>query len=154
MAVARKAVDSTLRRLLRYTGEITLSIILLVIVCLPLVFVVPMWIQQIGLGADPSQLAVNPVAWFGSAGAVIVTTILAIVSGLIGYGIVSKMPSGAKVTKDAVETLTEGEPEAAPVEEPVEEAVDEDLALIDASDDSEPVPEDDSIIADASDDET
>ena len=69
MSAAKKAVDSTLRKILIYTAEIIMSIILLVVICIPLVFGVPIWFQTVVFGAARSELVINPVAWFG-AGAI------------------------------------------------------------------------------------
>ena len=66
LSVAKKAVDSTLRRILNYTAEIIMSIILLVLICIPLAFVIPMWFQTIGLGIPRTELALDPVQWFGT----------------------------------------------------------------------------------------
>ncbi len=83
MSSAKKAIDSTVKRILLYTAEIIMSVILLVIICLPLAFVVPMWIQQIALEVPASNLAVNPVSWFGITGAVVITCLLAIAGALV-----------------------------------------------------------------------
>ncbi len=83
MSSAKKAIDSTVKRILVYTAEIIMSVILLVIMCLPLAFVVPMWIQQIALGVPASNIALNPVSWFGITGAVVITCLLAIVGALL-----------------------------------------------------------------------
>lgn len=83
MSSAKKAIDSTVKRILVYTAEIIMSVVLLVIICLPLAFVVPMWIQRIVLGVPASNLAVNPVSWFGLMGAVVITCLLAIAGALV-----------------------------------------------------------------------
>ncbi len=85
MSSAKQAVDSTIKRILIHMAEIIVSIVLLVIISIPLVFVIPMWFQQVALGASSSSLAVDPVAWFGVLGAVGVTTLLAIGSLVLGY---------------------------------------------------------------------
>lgn len=109
LSVAKKAVDSTLRRILNYTAEIIISIILLVIICIPLAFVIPMWFQNIALGLPRTELALDPVHWFGLDGAVWFTLLLGLVSFAIGYAYILKMKPG---------TITEDEPEE---EEPEEE---------------------------------
>jgi hypothetical protein len=83
MSSAKKVIDSTVKRVLIYTAEIIMSIVLLVIVCLPLAFAVPMWIQQIAFGVPGSNLAVDPIAWFGFTGATVVTALLAIAAALL-----------------------------------------------------------------------
>ncbi|NWF97238.1 MAG: hypothetical protein HXY34_13960 [Candidatus Thorarchaeota archaeon] len=149
MAVARKAVESTLKRILRYTAEITLSIVLLVMVCLPLVFVVPMWIQQFGLGTSPSSLLVNPVAWFGTAGAVVITVLLTILSVVLGYATLSKMsapPGGARAE------IVEGErPSSEPSEETSDEISDETVSA--TKDVGSSAAEDTDVVADEEDEE-
>ncbi|TFF91208.1 hypothetical protein EU545_05105 [Candidatus Thorarchaeota archaeon] len=83
MSSAKKAIDSTIKRVLVYTAEIVMSVILLVIICPPLAFVVPMWLQQIALGVPATALAIDPISWFGLTGAVVVTCLLAIVAGVV-----------------------------------------------------------------------
>jgi len=124
LSSAKKAVDSTVKRILLHMAEIVMSVILLVIICLPLVFVIPMWFQQIILGASPEALAVNPVAWFGAYGAFAVTVGLAVLSLIIGYGYIrsiSPKPSSEEEVSEAeaVEEAVEA------IEEEVEAEVDE-----------------------------
>jgi len=103
---ARKAVDSTIRRILVYTAEIIASIILLIIICLPLAFVVPMWIQQVAFGTPTAQLFVNPVAWFGPAGAVFITLGLGGVSSMLGYLYITRLLlAGDTVSSDSEAAL-------------------------------------------------
>jgi energy-converting hydrogenase Eha subunit A len=59
-------VKESVKRILMYTAEIIASIILLVLVSLPLVFVVPMWIESVVFGTPIGDLAINPVQWFGA----------------------------------------------------------------------------------------
>ncbi|MFW9848435.1 MAG: hypothetical protein ACFFF4_04800 [Candidatus Thorarchaeota archaeon] len=120
MSVAKKAVDSTIRKILVYTAEIIASIILLVIICLPLVFTVPMWIQRVALGTPVADLWVNPVAWFGLFGAFAATILLAIVSVIIGYPYVMKLIPGAPKSDDS-DTIEDEEVVEA-MEEEIEEA--------------------------------
>jgi TRAP-type C4-dicarboxylate transport system permease small subunit len=107
LSVARKAVDSTLRRILKYATEIIMSIILLVIICIPLAFVIPMWFQNIALGLPRAELALDPVHWFGLDGAVWLTLLLGLVSFALGYVYILKIKPGI-ITEDAPE---EEEPE-------------------------------------------
>ncbi|MFW9919386.1 MAG: hypothetical protein ACFFED_07290 [Candidatus Thorarchaeota archaeon] len=94
MSIAKKAVDSTLKKILIYTGEIIASIILLIVICLPLAFSVPMWIQRVFFGTPVNELLVNPLAWFGSAGLILVVAGLAVVSIIIGYPFLMKLIPG------------------------------------------------------------
>lgn len=94
MSIAKKAVDSTLKRILIYTGEIIASIILLVIICLPLAFSVPMWIQRVGFDTPVNELLVNPVAWFGYVGFLLVIAVLAVFSIILGYPFLLKLIPG------------------------------------------------------------
>lgn len=98
MSIAKKAVDSTIKRILVYTGEIIAAFILLVIICIPLALTIPMWVQNVVLGAASSEYWINPIAWFGMAGAVGITLLLAIPSLVLGYITVSKM--GTAVDSD------------------------------------------------------
>ena len=126
MAIARKAVDSTLKRILIYTAEIIASIILLVVICLPLAFTVPMWIQRVALGTPTADLWVNPAIWFGATGAVVVTLLLAIVSLFFGYPYVMKLiPGEAKAGDDEDDEDDEEEEEEEEIEEEEEEEVEE-----------------------------
>jgi hypothetical protein len=94
LSVARKAVDSTLRRILSYTTEIIMSIVLLVVICIPLAFVVPMWLQLILLNRPRNNLALDPVRWFRLDGAVWLTLLLGLVSFVLGYFIIYKLKPG------------------------------------------------------------
>ncbi len=140
MTIAKKAVDSTLKKILLHTAEIFASAILLVIICLPLVFVIPMWLQQIGLGTPVSGLLVNPVAWLGIAGALAVTMMIALVSGVLGYAYVSVMTKSRKKASEAVEeetpeteeeSLEEELPESSAPEAEFVEATEEEPDLLD-----------------------
>ncbi len=85
MSVAKKAVDSTVRKILTHTAEIIMSVVLLVIVCLPLVFAIPIWFQFILLDTPAEQMLLNPLTMFGSSLAIWIVLILGIVSVVIGY---------------------------------------------------------------------
>lgn len=117
MTIARKAVDSTLKKILLHAGEIIGSVILLIIICLPLVFVIPMWLQQIGFETSVPDLLVNPVAWLGIAGAIAVTMVVAIASAILGYAYVNLMTKSRGKVSEAVEEETP-EAEEVPVKEP------------------------------------
>ncbi len=120
MSVARKVVDSTFQRVLSHIGEIVRSIILLIIICIPLAYAVPMWIQHVAFGVPFSSLIIDPVAWFGTNGAVLVILLLAAVSLVLGYAYVSKMAPKPEVTPSAKKTAPEEE--GAEEEEPEIEA--------------------------------
>ncbi|MHA1480939.1 MAG: hypothetical protein ACTSQZ_05910 [Candidatus Thorarchaeota archaeon] len=116
MSIAKKAVDSTIKRILVYTAEIIAAFILLVIICIPLIFTIPMWVQNVVFGSTSAEYLINPVAWFGMAGAVGITILLAIPSLVLGYITVSKM--GAAVDSDDDEESEEtDEPEVDDSEE-------------------------------------
>lgn len=91
---AKEAVDSTLRRILNYTTEIIMSIILLIVICIPLIFAIPIWIQVVLFGVARPLTSVNPVAWFGLDGAIWITLLLGLVSFGISYFYILKMKPG------------------------------------------------------------
>ncbi|MFW9803231.1 MAG: hypothetical protein ACFFFC_11290 [Candidatus Thorarchaeota archaeon] len=109
MSTARKAVDSTLRRILVYTAEIIMSIILLVVICIPLSFGIPIWFQSVVLGAAGNELVINPVAWFGTSGAFWVTLALSLVSIFIGYFYVNRLIPSTDIDEDEEEEEEEEE---------------------------------------------
>ncbi len=125
MSVAKKAVDSTIRRILNYTTEIILSIILLIIICIPLGFVAPMWLQAFLLGRPRTQLALDPVRWFGLDGATWLTILLGLVSFVLGYVFILKLKPG--ITAEAVDQEIQEEDVE---EEEVEELEAEDLGEV------------------------
>ena len=116
MSKAKNAIDSTFRRILAYTYEIILSAIILVIICLPLAFTVPMWVQHVLLGTPLSDLFVNPNAWFGSGGAFWITIFLAIVAFALGYVMVLKLSPGGEEAEGADSSKALEEEEAEPEE--------------------------------------
>ncbi|MFW9962169.1 MAG: hypothetical protein ACFFCX_01270 [Candidatus Sifarchaeia archaeon] len=132
LSVAKKAVDSTLRRILNYTAEIIMSIILLVIICIPLAFVVPMWFQTILLGRPRANVALDPVRWFGLDGATWITLLLGIVSFVLGYVYILRLKPGI-TSEDSVEEL---------VEEYEEEEAEEEPEMEDVGEEEEPEMED------------
>lgn len=117
MSVAKKAVDSVLKRILVYTAEIIASIILLVIICLPMVFMIPMWMQIVLFHTSVADLVGNPIVLFGSAGSFAITVGLGIVSFVLGYPYLLKLIPGR-----------------APKEEPEEESEEIDTTLDEESD--------------------
>ena len=118
MSKAKNAIDSTFRRILAYTYEIILSAILLVIICLPLAFTVPMWVQHVLLNTPLSNLFVNPNAWFGSGGTFWITIFLGIIATALGYVMVLKLSPGGEEDDeaDSSETSEEKEVESEKVE--------------------------------------
>jgi len=125
LSKAKNAIDSTFRRLLAYTYEIILSAIILVIICLPLAFVVPMWVQHVLLGTPRSDLLVNPNAWFGSGGAFWITIFLGIVAIALGYVMVLKLSPGGE---EAEEDYSDKAPDEAEAEEVESKAPEEEEA--------------------------
>jgi hypothetical protein len=126
LSVAKKAVESTARRILVYTAEIIMSIILLVIICLPLAFTIPVWLQTIGLGAPRSAAFLDPVAMFGPEGAFGVTVLLTIASVLLGYIYVYRLiPGSDSKEEEEVEAEPEEEIEEVDEEEESEEEIEE-----------------------------
>jgi len=109
MSVARRVVDSTFQKVLTHIGEVVRSIILLIIVCLPLVFALPMWIQHFVFDVPFSSLTINPVAWFGTSSAVLLILFLAAVSLVLGYVYASKMIPTSETTPSATETIPKEE---------------------------------------------
>ncbi|PNX51705.1 MAG: hypothetical protein BV458_11165 [Thermoplasmata archaeon M9B2D] len=109
MSTARRTIDSTFRRLLNYTAEIIMSIILLVMICIPLSITIPMWLQHVLLGTPRSELTINLVAWFGYDGALWVTLLLGLVSFSLSYIYILKMKPGITSTTDEKEVDEEVE---------------------------------------------
>ncbi|MHA2140442.1 MAG: hypothetical protein ACXADC_08850 [Candidatus Thorarchaeota archaeon] len=141
MSAAKKAVDSTFRKILVYTAEIIMSIILLIVICIPLAFGIPIWFQTVVFGAVRSELVINPAVWFGAGGAFWVTLLLSLASIFLGYIYVYRLvPSGT-------EEDDEEEPAAAETEDEDEAAEDEDeesSEIEDSEDDESTDKEDDS----------
>jgi hypothetical protein len=145
--MAKKAVDSTLRRILNYTAEIIIAIILLVTICIPLAFTIPMWFQHVIFDVPRTELTINPAAWFGLDGTLWITLFLGLVSSTLGYLYILKMKPGdtsvSVVDDDEVdddeeadeefeETSAESEDEILEDEIPLEDQeADEDIPLED-----------------------
>jgi hypothetical protein len=118
MSSARKAVDSTFRRILIYTAEIIMSIILLVVLCVPLVFAIPTWLQTVLLGVPRPDVLLNAVTLFGQTGAFVVTLGLTGLSVLVGYLLLSRLtPKTTSEEEDTEEELEEEEEEEEAEEE-------------------------------------
>ena len=126
VTMAKKAVDSTLKRILNYTAEIIMSIILLVTICIPLAFTIPMWFQHVIFDVPRPELSINPAAWFGLDGTLWITLGLALVSVFIAYLYILKLKPG--VTSDSVKDETDEEVEEKDVaDEETEDSAAEDL---------------------------
>ena len=108
-----------------------MSIILLVVICIPLAFGVPIWFQSVVFGVARNELVINPVAWFGTGGAFLVTLLLSLVSVFIGYFYVTRLLPSAEIDEEEEEEEDEEEFEQAEIaveeeeEEELEETVDE-----------------------------
>lgn len=94
---------------LNYTAEIIMSIVLLLIICIPLIFTIPMWFQHIIAGTPLNQLSINLIEWFGYDGTFWLTLLLGLISFSIGYVYILKMKPGevSAVPKESVEDMTE-----------------------------------------------
>ncbi|TXT57393.1 MAG: hypothetical protein BAJATHORv1_10094 [Candidatus Thorarchaeota archaeon] len=108
-SIAKKAVDSTVKRILLHMAEIIASIGILVLICLPLVFAIPIWFQIVLLESPFSDLLVNPVAWFGASGAMMAIIALAFIGLIIVYPIINKIASSGLDVEDKEEYLDEEE---------------------------------------------
>ena len=147
MSMAKKAVDSTFKRILNYTAEIIISIILLVTICIPLVFSIPMWFEHVFFNVPRTELAINPANWFGLDGTLWITLLLALGSFTFAYLYILKLKPG--VTSDSVEDepdddkdvedadLTEEDKEDHATEDLPEELA-EDIPLEDQEEEEEP----------------
>ena len=107
MSSAKRVVDSTIRRLLRYTAEIIISIILLILISLPLVFTIPMWIQEVVFDVPSSQLLVNPIAWFGGTATFGITIGLGIFSFILGYLFLRRIIPSTKIKEEPISDTEE-----------------------------------------------
>ena len=144
--MAKKAVDSTLKRILNYTAEIIISIILLVTICIPLAFTIPMWFQHVFFDVPRTELTINPANWWGIDGTLWVTLLLGLVSLTIGYLYIIKLkPGETSVAKeddsDEDEDEEEEESDEAVDETETEEIVEEtaeDIPLEDQEEEEEP----------------
>lgn len=111
MSMAKKAVDSTFRRILNYTAEIIVSIILLVTICIPLAFTIPMWFQHVFFNVPRTELTINPANWWGLDGTLWVTLFLGLVSLTIGYLYIIKMNPGVDSDDEESDEYDEDEDE-------------------------------------------
>jgi len=139
VSTAKRAFDSTLRRVLNYTAEIIMSIILLIIVCIPLAFTIPMWLQNVLIGTPRTEMTINLVAWFGYDGALWITLLLGLVSFFLSYVYVLKMKPGITSAKDenleAEDLKIPEEKDETPIAEDLE--VEEEIAAEDQEEDEE-----------------
>jgi hypothetical protein len=141
--MAKKAVDSTLRRILNYTAEILISIILLITISIPLAFTIPMWFQYVFFNVPRTELTINPAEWWGLDGAFWVTVFLGLVSIGIGYLYIMKMNPGVTGDDEEEEEYDEEEEseeaEIGDIEEKAEDIAAEDIPLEDQEEEEEPL---------------
>ncbi len=102
MAIAKKAVDSTIKRILIHTAEIVFSIVLLIEISLPVIFAAPVWMEQVVLGIPYESAIYKPIAWFGVNFTIVIILALTIFSLALGYTSVSVM-YGSKTKKKTTE---------------------------------------------------
>jgi hypothetical protein len=131
--LAKKAVDSTIRKILVYTAEIIMAIILLVLICLPLVFTIPMWFQWVLFQTPSADLWFNPVIMFGAGGAAWLTVFIGLVSLVLSYPYVMKMLPGSTDEEDEDEEEEEEEAEEKEEDEEEETESTEDVDQVDES---------------------
>lgn len=143
MSKAKNAIDSTFRRILAYTYEIILSAIILVIICLPLVFTVPMWVQHVLLGTPLSGLLVNPNAWFGSGGTFWITIFLGIVAIVLGYVMVLKLSPGGEEAEEDDSDKAPDEEESEEVESKAPEEEEAESTEVEVTKEAPESPDDD-----------
>lgn len=62
--------------------------------CIPLAFTIPMWFEHIFFNVPRSNLAINPVHWWGLDGTFWVTLLLGLVSLTLGYLYLIKIKPG------------------------------------------------------------
>jgi len=139
VSVAKKAVDSTIRKVLVYTAEIIMAIILLVLVCLPLAFAIPLWFQWVLFGTQSADLWLNPLTLFGAGGAVWVTAFLGLIGIILAYPYMMKMISDEK--SEDVQSEEEEEEEAI-LEDALLEEIDEEDSMTSLEDDTDMDEED------------
>ena len=146
VSMAKKAVDSTLRRILNYTAEIIISLILLVTICIPLAFTIPMWFEYVLFNVPRTELAINPANWWGLDGTLWVTLLLGLVSIAIGYMYIIKIkPGEISVLKDVEPDDDEDEEDEVSddvaaediLTEEIVEEVDDEIALEDQEEEDE-----------------
>ncbi|MBD3406429.1 MAG: hypothetical protein GF411_09985 [Candidatus Lokiarchaeota archaeon] len=99
-SIAKKAVDSTVKRILLHMAEIIASIGILILICLPLLFAIPQWFQLVLFYSPSLDLLVNPVAWLNASGAIMAIVALAFVGLIFVYPIITKIASSGLETDD------------------------------------------------------
>ena len=134
MSVAKKAVDSTIRKILVYTFEIIAAIILMVLICVPLVFSIPMWFQWVLFGTAPSEMLLNPAIMFGAGGAVWVIVFLGLVSFILAYPYLMRISSSGE-SDDELEEKKESD------ESPDEETDEKEIEIEDIIEEEDTVEE-------------
>jgi hypothetical protein len=118
MSTAKKSADGAGKRIVLDVADVLTSIVLLVMICVPLAFVIPMWIQYVLLRTPASSLELNPIVGFGFLGALGATLALAAASVLIGYVFLMRMkpkaePQDERKARRAAKEETEIEAETA-----------------------------------------
>ncbi len=143
--MAKKAVDSTFRKILTYTAEIVASILLLIFICLPLALAVPGWIQHVLFSTPKADLLINPALWFGADGALVVIVALAILGLILGYPATMKLITREGEEKEEpVEAEDTKEEEAADVDKEVDEPVESTEEVTEADIETEEATEEES----------
>ena len=118
-----------------------MSVILLVIICIPLAFTIPGWFQHVLLGTPRTELTLNLVEWFGYDGALWVTLLLGLISFSLGYFYISRMKAGVisaaeEEVAEVVPALSEEEVEM-PAAEDIEEEDEGEIAAEDQEEDED-----------------
>lgn len=148
-SVAKKAVDSTLRKIATYTAEIFASIIILILICLPLSFAVVGWIQHVLYDVPLGDVALRPVAMFGVMGTALVTIGLGILSFILVH-FTSKRLFGKEEASVEESTPTEEEE----VDEDAEEAPEEEEEEVEEEDAAEEESEEGDVVSDESEEDS
>jgi hypothetical protein len=141
VSATKNAINSTFRKILNYTAEIIMSIFLIVIICIPLVFTIPMWFQHILTGIPRDQLSINLVGWFGYDGTLWLTLFLGLISFSVGYAYIMKIKPGATTSAEDEPVVASREPIEEEVEEKAAEDIEEEVEEILAEDIEEEVEE-------------
>jgi hypothetical protein len=140
--MAKKVVDSTFRKILTYTAEIILSIVLLVMICIPLAFAVPGWIQYAIFDTAKEDLLINPVLVFGIDGTFAIIMGLAVFSFIIAYKPTMKLIISDKTEETPLVDIDEDEEEdetsedSEEMESEVLETEEEEVTVDDTSEDT------------------
>jgi hypothetical protein len=158
VSATRKAINSTFRKILNYTAEIIMSIFLIVVICIPLVFALPMWFQHILTGVPRDQLSINLVAWFGYDGTFWLTMFLGLISFSVGYAYIMKIKPGVTTSVEDESAVESRKPVEEEIEEIAVEDIEEEIAAEDieeeiAAEDQEDIEEIEESLEDIEDEE-